>query len=108
MTLTADIIARIAVVVFAIIFLIAFKRRKTLFTVKNSVRVGQLHILEGIVSREIRDANPPAVALRRDWRVCPGLLHLLHPGRRLDLMSYPGGGCRHGMTPGSKLVFVAV
>ena len=57
MTLTADIIARIAVVVFAIIFLIAFKRRKTLFTVKNSVRVGQLHILEGIVSREIRDAN---------------------------------------------------
>ena len=57
MTLTADIIARIAVVVFAIIFLIAFKRRKTLFTVKNSVRVGQLHILEGIVSREIRDTN---------------------------------------------------
>lgn len=57
MTLTADIIARIAVVVFAIIFLIAFKRRKTLFTVKNSVRDGQVQILEGIVSREIRDAN---------------------------------------------------
>ncbi|WP_223508948.1 MULTISPECIES: hypothetical protein [unclassified Pseudomonas] len=57
MTLTADIVARIAVVVLAIIFSIAFKRRKTLFTVKNSVRDAQAHILEGIVSREIRDTN---------------------------------------------------
>ena len=57
MTLTADMVARIAVVVLAIIFSIAFKRRKTLFTVKNAGRDAQAHLFEGFVSREIRDTN---------------------------------------------------
>lgn len=57
MTLTIDIVARITVVVLAIIFSIAFKRRKALFTVKNTSRDAQAALLEGFVSREIRDTN---------------------------------------------------
>lgn len=47
MTLTIDIVARITVVVLAIIFSIAFKRRKALFTVKNTARDAQAALLEG-------------------------------------------------------------
>jgi hypothetical protein len=57
MTLTPDIVARITVVVLAIIFSIAFKRRKALFTVKNTARDTQVALLEGFVAREIRDTN---------------------------------------------------
>ncbi|AVX93372.1 hypothetical protein [Pseudomonas psychrophila] len=57
MTLTIDIVARITVVVLVIIFSIAFKRRKALFTVKNTKGDAQAALLENYVTREIRDTN---------------------------------------------------
>ena len=57
MTFTPDIDARMAVVVLAIIFSIAYKRRQGLFTVKNAARDVQAVMIEGFVSREIRDTN---------------------------------------------------
>ena len=57
MTFTPDIVARIIVVVFAIIVSIALKRRKALFTVKNTAHEAKTPILEAFVSREIRDTN---------------------------------------------------
>ncbi|WP_282366446.1 hypothetical protein [Pseudomonas sp. PS02290] len=57
MILTIDIVARITVVVLVIIFSIAFKRRKALFTVKNTKGDAQAALLESYVSREIRDTN---------------------------------------------------
>ncbi|MBX8556986.1 hypothetical protein K5D56_25535 [Pseudomonas cichorii] len=57
MTLTIDIVARIIVVVLVIIFSIAFKRRKELFTVKNAEGDAQIALLENYVSRQIRDTN---------------------------------------------------
>jgi hypothetical protein len=57
MTLTPDIVVRIFVVVLAIIFSIAYKRRKALFTVKNTSGDSQAALLDGFVSREIRDTN---------------------------------------------------
>lgn len=50
MTFTPDIVARMAVVVLAIIFSIAYKRRQGLFTVKNAardvqaVKIGRAHV----------------------------------------------------------------
>ena len=57
MTLNADIVARIAVAVLAILFSIALKRRKAVFTVKKSTGAAQAGLLEGFVTREIRDTN---------------------------------------------------
>ena len=57
MTLTIDIVARITVAVLVIIFSIAFKRRKELFTVKNTKGDAQVALLENYVSRQIRDTN---------------------------------------------------
>ena len=57
MTLTPDIVARFTVVILAIIFSIAFKRRKALFTVKNTTGDARPALIEGFVSREIRDTN---------------------------------------------------
>lgn len=57
MTLTIDIVARITVAVLVIIFSIAFKRRKELFTVKNAEGAAQVALLENYVSRQIRDTN---------------------------------------------------
>lgn len=57
MTLTIDIVARITVAVLVIIFSIAFKRRKELFTVKNTKGDAQVALLENYVTRQIRDTN---------------------------------------------------
>lgn len=57
MTITTDMLARIAVVVLAVIISIAIKRRKALFTVKNASGPEQVHAIQGFADRSLRDVN---------------------------------------------------
>lgn len=57
MTITTDMLARIAVVVLAVIISIAIKRRKALFTVKNASGAEQVQAIQGFADRSLRDVN---------------------------------------------------
>ncbi|OAS07739.1 hypothetical protein AYO08_10440 [Pseudomonas putida] len=57
MTITTDMLARIAVVVLAVIISIAIKRRKALFTVKNASGPEQVQAIQGFADRSLRDVN---------------------------------------------------
>lgn len=54
MTITPDMLARIAVVVLAVIISIAIKRRKALFTVKNASGPEQIQAMQGFTDRSLR------------------------------------------------------
>ncbi|MBA1204758.1 MULTISPECIES: hypothetical protein [Pseudomonas] len=57
MTITTDMLARIAVVVLAVIISIAIKRRKALFSVKNASGPEQAQAIQGFADRSLRDVN---------------------------------------------------
>ena len=57
MTITTDMLARIAVVVLAVIISIAINRRKALFTVKNASGPEQVQATQGFADRSLRDVN---------------------------------------------------
>ncbi|UPL41814.1 hypothetical protein MX621_31555 (plasmid) [Pseudomonas aeruginosa] len=57
MTITTDMLARIAVVVLAVIISIAINRRKALFTVKNASGPEQVQAIQGFADRSLRDVN---------------------------------------------------
>ncbi|MCE0755541.1 MULTISPECIES: hypothetical protein [Pseudomonas] len=50
-------LARIAVVVLAVIISIAIKRRKALFTVKNASGPEQIQAMQGFTDRSLRDVK---------------------------------------------------
>ncbi|SDJ09237.1 hypothetical protein [Pseudomonas abietaniphila] len=57
MTISPDMILRIAIVVLAVILSIAIKRRKALFTVKSVTGQAQLQALTAFADRSMRDVT---------------------------------------------------
>lgn len=57
MTISPDILARIAVVVLVVIISIAIKRRKALFTVKMASGPEQIQAIQGFADRSLREVN---------------------------------------------------